>query len=129
METEEPRGSIGEPQYVDFKKKDGSIVRRRMWPLLDEHGGWIVWLDPDAMAREITNGRTEASELETAVRAHLEHTPECITAMAANGFVCECENTEQLERVCAALADLSIAREKTCTYADLSFEERTGVRS
>jgi len=61
--------------------------------------------DPATRESDRLNELLVLRKIAAASKEIREHTDECITAMAANGFVCGCENLEQTERLCEAIAD------------------------
>lgn len=74
--------------------------------------------------RDVDEGEIVAlRELAAASRAMKDHRVECITEMSKNGFVCECENTELTERVCAALAMLPPPDEGEIVQADFEVSD------
>lgn len=39
---------LGERELVNFTNRDGSLSKRWVRPVLDEHGGWLAWRDAGA---------------------------------------------------------------------------------
>lgn len=37
--------TIGCPEFIDFQRADGKFEKRLLWPVLDEFGGWLHWVD------------------------------------------------------------------------------------